>query len=50
MYEAHSQGPLDEAYMRGDLLDKRRRLMNAWGNFLEGEAVSRGGDLIALRA
>jgi integrase len=47
---AHSQGALDAAYMRGDLLDKRRRLMNAWGDFLEGKAVSRGGELIALSA
>jgi integrase len=30
---AHTQGKLHEAYQRGDLLDKRRRLMAAWADF-----------------
>jgi integrase len=47
---AHAKEEMDEVYHRGSFFDKRRRLMNAWGDFLEGKAVSRGGELIALRA
>lgn len=44
---AHAQTALDAAYMRGELLDKRRRLMGAWATFLEGEAM---GSVVPLRA
>lgn len=38
----------EAAYQRGDLFDKRRRLMNAWAEFCNAEAVK--GDLVPLRA
>ena len=36
---AHAQSALDEAYMRGELLNKRRQLMGAWADYLEGAKV-----------
>ena len=36
---AHAQSALDEAYMRGELLNKRRQLMSAWADYLEGAKV-----------
>jgi integrase len=47
---AHAQTALDAAYMRGELLDKRRRLMGAWADYLEGRTVSKGATVLALRA
>jgi integrase len=46
---AHSQSALDAAYMRGDLLAKRARLMSAWAEFLERDAVREGSTVVALR-
>jgi integrase len=47
---AHAQSELDQAYMRGNFLAKRRALMSDWASFLEGEAVSLGDNVTALRA
>jgi integrase len=47
---AHQQSELDQAYMRGTYLAKRRQLMALWGSYLEGETVSLGGQVVALRA
>ena len=44
---AHAKDELDSAYHRGTFLDKRRRLMAAWADFLEGEAM---GSVVPLRA
>ena len=45
---AHVIGDKTEAaYQRGDLLDKRRRLMDAWAAYCSGRALS--GDVVALR-
>lgn len=35
----------EAAYRRGDLLDKRRALMNAWAGF----ATAKSADIVALR-
>jgi integrase len=37
------------AYQRGDLLDRRRRLMNAWATFCSRPASASGGDVVELR-
>jgi integrase len=47
---AHAQEELDAAYHRGSYLQKRRQLMALWASYLEGETVSLGGQVIALRA
>jgi integrase len=46
---AHTIGDkVEAAYRRGDLFDKRRRLMDAWAEYCEhGQAA---GDVVALRA
>ena len=45
---AHVIGDRTEsAYQRGDLLDKRRRLMDAWGTYCASRATT--GDVVALR-
>jgi integrase len=38
------------AYQRGDLLDRRRRLMAQWAEFCARVAPVEGGDVVALRA
>lgn len=44
---AHKQGnAIIEAYQRGDLLAKRRRLMDAWGNYCNRETA----DVVLLHA
>jgi integrase len=47
---AHAKDALASAYHRGSFLDKRRRLMAAWGKFLEGRTASEGATVLALRA
>jgi integrase len=37
---AHGKGKLTEAYQRGDLLEKRRRLMEAWERYCAGSPQS----------
>ena len=39
----------EEAYQRGDLLDKRRRLMTAWATFCDTTAKATGDNVIGLR-
>lgn len=47
---AHVIGDETEAaYQRGDLLEKRRRLMKAWGSFCETKSTAKTSDVIALR-
>lgn len=38
------------AYARGDLFEKRRRLMAEWGEFCARPAPAAGGEVVALRA
>jgi integrase len=38
------------AYMRGDLLERRRRLMARWADFCGRVVPAEGGDVVALRA
>ena len=45
---AHAIGDKTEAaYQRGDLLDKRRRLMDAWAAYCDSRATT--GNVVALR-
>jgi integrase len=47
---AHVVGDDTEQAYRGDLLDKRRRLMNAWAAFCESKPTAKAsGDVIAIR-
>ena len=39
----------EAAYARGDLFDKRRRLMDAWAEFC-GEPSGASGDVVSLRS
>jgi hypothetical protein len=39
---------VEAAYRRGDLFDKRRRLMEAWAEFCEHGKI--GADVVPLRA
>lgn len=40
LYLAHTVGDETErAYRRSDALDKRRKLMNAWGDYLAAKAA-----------
>lgn len=39
---AHAVGAIEKAYRRTDLLEKRRELMNQWGNFLKKSGVQTG--------
>ncbi|HEY6255013.1 MAG TPA: integrase arm-type DNA-binding domain-containing protein [Xanthobacteraceae bacterium] len=46
---AHDVGDATEqAYQRGDLLDKRRRLMDAWGKFASTPPIEKGDKVVAL--
>ena len=40
-------GKLENAYQRGDLLEKRRQLMNAWAQYCSKVPIS--ADVVALR-
>jgi hypothetical protein len=45
---AHKIGnAVEAAYRRGDLFEKRRRMMADWAAFLRGEVI---GDVVPLRA
>ena len=47
---AHAVGNATEAaYRRGDLFDKRRRLMDDWASFLDAAPVT-GGNVVQIRA
>lgn len=49
---SHVQGdPLERAYQRGDIIEKRRQLMQAWADYCDtGESASASGNVVALRA
>ena len=38
---------VEAAYRRGDMIEKRRRMMADWADFLSGRAL--GGDVVSLR-
>ena len=40
----------EAAYQRGDLMDKRRRLMAEWATFCARPGAATGGDVVAFRA
>jgi integrase len=42
-------GKVEQAYMRGDLFEKRRRLMHQWATFCTTAAVQEGQNVRALR-
>jgi integrase len=43
---AHTTGSsVEQAYRRGDALEKRRKLMEAWARFLSGPAAPAGGNV-----
>ncbi len=47
---AHDVGDETErAYQRGDLLDKRRRMMTAWAAFCATKPAAKTGDVVTLR-
>ena len=47
---SHAQGdPLERAYQRGDIIDKRRRLMQEWADFCERGAQD-AGNVVPIRA
>ena len=39
----------EAAYARGDLFDKRRKLMEAWARFCAQPATAKGGEVVPLR-
>ena len=48
---SHSQGdPLERAYQRGDILDKRRRLMQEWADFCEHGDQQSDTNVVPIRA
>jgi len=49
---SHVQGdPLERAYQRGDIIEKRRQLMQAWADYCEnGESAATAGNVVPLRA
>jgi integrase len=47
---SHVQGdPLERAYQRGDIIDKRRRLMQEWADFCEN-GEQQAGNVVPIRA
>ena len=48
---SHSQGdPLERAYQRGDILDKRRRLMQEWADYCQHGNQQQADNVVAIRA
>ncbi len=49
---SHVQGdPLERAYQRGDIIEKRRQLMQSWADYCEsGEQAIDAGNVVPLRA
>jgi len=48
---SHAQGdPLERAYQRGDILDKRRRLMQDWADFCEHGDQQSDTNVVPIRA
>jgi hypothetical protein len=47
---AHVRGDKSvQAYARGDLFDKRRKLMESWSKFCTSPPAKVGGDVVTLR-
>ncbi len=46
----HTQGKLNEAYQRGDLLERRRVLMQAWSDFCSKPRPADGDNVVELRS
>jgi hypothetical protein len=47
---AHAVGSgVERAYRRGDLFDKRRKLMEAWANYCVSAPTQMTGAVVALR-
>jgi integrase len=47
---AHTiESKVEAAYRRGDLFEKRRRLMTEWATFCERAAAAEGADVVPLR-
>ena len=47
---AHTVGnKVEAAYRRGDLFDKRRRLMSDWSEFCGTKPAESGGTVVPLR-
>jgi integrase len=47
---AHTIGDqVEAAYRRGDLFDKRKRLMAEWARYCESKPVEAGGEVVALQ-
>jgi hypothetical protein len=42
--------PIVDPYQRGDLFEKRRKLMEAWANYCATTPVERQNNVTALRA
>lgn len=40
----------EAAYMRGELLEKRRKLMDAWAKYCSSAPVSKSGNVVSIRA
>jgi integrase len=49
---SHVQGdPLERAYQRGDIIEKRRQLMQAWADYCEtGDVTATASNVVAIRA
>lgn len=45
---AHTQGKLHETYQRGDLLERRRKLMDQWAEFCSRSLPAEGGNVVEL--
>ena len=44
---AHQVGnAVEKAYRRGDMLDKRRKLMGAWAAYCCSPAIEKSGDVV----
>jgi integrase len=46
---AHVSGGLIEAYQRSALVERRRPLMQAWPDFLDGKAEDAGAEIVSLK-
>ena len=48
---AHTVGnAVERSYRRGDLLERRRQLMTAWGAFCDADPAKTGDNIVELRA
>ena len=46
---AHVSGGVIEAYQRSALVERRRPLMQAWADFLDGKAEDAGAEIVSLK-